>query len=275
VPRARLVIGVLAALNLVLSGAAGPGSGERAIPVLEDDFDAPVLNTTLWNTCYWWGNGDCTIMSNSELQWYLPSQVRLSDGTLKLTADAVTVHTPEGDFPYASGMINTGPETPDRAAKFAFTYGTVEARFRVPAGQGLWAAVWMLPASQESRPEIDILEVLGSDTREAHFNLHLPSREEESRTQSRRGKDLAEGWHLIRLEWTPSALRWFVDDALAFTVEGEQVPDEPMYLIVNLAVGGNWPGSPGPETRFPASLMLDYLRVWKNSSTRIGAPATP
>jgi len=159
-------------------------------------------------------------------------------------------------------MISSGPAERDGRPKFAFTYGTVEARVRVPAGRGLWSALWMLPAFGDSRPEVDILEVLGHDTRTSYQSLHRTDRDSEPLQHAERGSDLADGWHVYRLEWLPGSLRWYVDDRLVFTVEGEDVPDEPMYIMANLAVGGSWPGFPNNTTRFPASMSIDYIEVW-------------
>ena len=77
------------------------------------------------------------------------------------------------------------------------------------------------------------------------------------------GGDLSVGWHVIGLDWRAGSLRWLIDGIEAWRVAGPQVPSEPMYLVANLAVGGDWPGRPNAETRFPATFELDYLKVWK------------
>jgi beta-glucanase (GH16 family) len=243
---------MIASAAVVLRPAAGN-------TILDEDFEDPPLDTTVWNTCYWWG---CTIASNDELQWYEPAQAKVADGQLNLTAEAVPVKTADGEsFPYRSGMISSGPAERGAKPRFSFTYGTVEARLRVPAGQGLWSALWMLPAFGDSRPEVDIVEVLGHDTRTSYQTLHREDRDSKPFQGTNRGPDLADGWHIYRLDWLPRELRWYIDGHQVFTVKGKEVPDEPMYLIVNLAVGGRWPGSPDEFTRFPASLSVDYIRV--------------
>jgi len=268
--RAQLVgvgLAVLAAVVVITIGLVARPSSPPAQPqwdqadqALTESFESTSLNTGLWNTCYWW---ECTIPTNKELQWYEPSQVRLMDGQVHLVAEALPVRTGDGEtFPYRSGMISSGPAERDGRPKFAFTYGTVEARLQVPAGRGLWSALWMLPAFGESRPEVDIVEVLGHDTRTSYQSLHRTDRDREPLQHVERGSDLADGWHVYRLEWLPGSLRWYVDDRLVFTVEGEDVPDEPMYIMANLAVGGSWPGFPNNTTRFPASMSIDYIEVW-------------
>jgi beta-glucanase (GH16 family) len=151
----------------------------------------------------------------------------------------------------------------DAPATLAFTYGSVEARLRVPAGRGLWPAVWLLPASQESVPEIDLLEVLGQNPDEVLMHLHPkdPRAEPPGKEYKVRGPNLAEDWHTIRLDWSAGRLEFFVDGARAWRVTGRHVPDEPMYVVMNLAVGGVYPGPPDSKTQFPATFSIDYLRI--------------
>lgn len=233
--------------------------------ILDEEFDGDSLNTEVWNTCHWWDDGGCTIATNDELEWYLPGQVRLRDGILMLTAEQRQVVGADGKtFPYVSGMVSTGPPRHRAEPKVAFTYGAVEVRFRAPLGAGLWPAIWMLPASEESKPEIDIFEAVGQrpgratmyfhphpalNLRESHTVIHLPP-----------GEDMADT-HTVRLEWSPNRLDFFFDGGKVWEVVGEQVPDEPMYLVMNLAVGGEFGGSPDPSA-FPATFQIDYARIW-------------
>lgn len=231
----------------------------RSNLVFDEGFESDSLDTTVWNTCYWW---ECTIASNDELQWYEPSQVSVADGQLHLTAEALPVKTPGGrTFPYRSGMISSGPAERGGKPRFAFTYGTVEARLHVPAGKGLWSALWMLPAFGDSRPEVDIVEVLGHDTRTSYQTFHRKGRDSKPFEHAKRGSDLADGWHVYGLKWLPGELLWYIDGKRVFTVKSKDVPDEPMYVIANLAVGGRWPGSPDNFSQFPASMSVDYIRV--------------
>jgi len=250
---------VLTACSVSMTGDGGSAAG------FDEDFDEATLDASLWNTCHWWDDGGCTIESNDELQWYLPSQVSIEDGALHLTAEREdTTGLDDEVFPYRSGMVTTGPPDYDSEAKFAFTFGTLEARVRVPEGVGLWAALWLLPADKESRPEIDLLEVLGNDPSELLMHFHPEDRDEESLGSSYimpDGRSFADGWRDVRLEWEPGHLRYFVDDLQVWEVTGDQVPDEPMYVVANLAVGGVYPGSPDDETVFPATYGIDYIRV--------------
>jgi beta-glucanase (GH16 family) len=241
-------------------------SEARTTVLLDESFDDHALDTNVWNTCHWWGDEGCTISSNDELEWYRPEQVSVSGGALRLTADRIPTRGSDGrDYDYRSGMVTTGPPDSDGSeAKVSWTYGTVEARLRVPEGRGLWPALWMLPADQESRPEIDIMEVIGQDPGQNIMHFHPGDRSEESPSSRYRlpgGKTLAEGWHTLRLDWQPRRLTFFVDDKEVWRVNGEQVPDEPMYLVINLAVGGVYPGSPDETTRFPATFEIDRVRI--------------
>ncbi len=258
------VLAAVLALTLTACSASETGDG-GAVTVFEDDFNGSSLNASLWNTCHWWDDEGCTIESNDEMQWYLPSQVTVENGELRLTAERADTTGADGEvFPYRSGMVTTGPPDYESEAKFAFTYGTVEARVRAPAGTGLWAALWLLPASKESRPEIDLLEVLGNDPSELLMHFHPEDRDQDSSGSSHVmpvGRSFADGWRDVRLGWEPGHLRYFVDDQQVWEVTGEQVPDEPMYLVANLAVGGEYPGPPDDETVFPATYGIDHIRV--------------
>lgn len=244
-------------------------SGKSTTTVLLDEsFDGDSLDTRVWNTCHWWGDEGCTISSNDELEWYRPEQVSVSGGALRLTADRISTRGSDGkDYEYRSGMVTTGPaNSDDDIGKVSWTYGTVEARVRVPEGRGLWPAIWMLPLSRESRPEIDILEVIGQDPGRMMMHFHPGSRDDDSPNKDYRlpGPTLAEGWHTIRLDWQPERLTWFVDGKQVWRVTGSQVPDEPMYLVLNLAVGGIYPGPPDDTTKFPATFEIDRIRITTN-----------
>ena len=237
-------------------------TGPRVI--LDDDFESGPLDTSVWNTCHWWNDEGCTIASNNELEWYRSEQVAIRDGALQLTAVPESIQASDGkEYPFRSGMVTTGPEQHDGQAKLAFTYGTVEARLRVPAGKGLWSAMWLLPADEDSRPEIDVLEVLGQDPGKLIMHLHPEDRNAESPRKDYQlsGTDFAAGWHDVKLDWQPGVLTYYVDGKRVWRVTGDQVPAEPMYLILNLAVGGVYPGDPDESTAFPAIFAIDRVKI--------------
>lgn len=233
--------------------------------LLDDDFEGAALDESVWNTCHWWNDDGCTIKSNDELEWYRPEQVTLSHGALHLTANRRHIVTLDGrQFSFASGMVTTGPPAHDQPPKLAFTYGTVEARIKLPEGQGLWPAIWLLPASEESRPEIDILEMRGGTPQTTAMHLHPTSRSAQSLGrafhQPGRGK-LTAGWHTIRLAWTPGRLVFHWDGKQIWEIVDDQVPNEPMYLVMNLAVGRVYAGPPNNATDFPADFAIGHVRI--------------
>ena len=246
------------------SVGAKPTTSPTPQVLLDEDFNGNTLDETRWDTCHWWNDDGCTIASNDELQWYRPEGVRVSDGTLQLVAERGDQQASDGKtYPFRSGMVTTGPTKQDGNAKVAFTYGTVDARLRVPAGQGLWSALWLLPANTQSRPEIDVMEILGNDPTTAILHLHPKNRKARSpsKTVTRPGIDFSKGWHDFRIDWSPGRLDYLIDGQRVWRLTGDQVPDEPMYLIVNLAVGGVYPGDPADDTPFPATLAVDSIKI--------------
>ena len=242
---------------------ASPKPPTRQV-LLDEDFSGNTLDETRWNTCHWWNDDGCTIASNNELEWYRPEGVQVADGALQLVAERGDQQASDGKtYPFRAGMVTTGPTQQDGDAKIAFTYATVEARLRVPAGQGLWSAMWLLPANTQSRPEIDIMEILGNDPTEAILHLHPNSRKAKSpsTTVTARGDDFSQGWHDFRIDWSPKRLDYLIDGKRVWRLSGNQVPDEPMYLIFNLAVGGVYPGDPSASTIFPATLAIDSVKI--------------
>ena len=240
--------------------------------VFADEFEQDALDRSSWTTCYWWDDGGCTNSGNQELEWYLPDNVSVEGGVLRLEAQRGRVRGSDGaSYPYTSGMVTTGRSEDDQAQqpRFGFQYGRVEVRMRMPEGKGLWPALWLLPLTHESRPEIDVMEVLGDTpaTLRTHFHYLDDDGERVSRGHTWRGADSSAGWHRYGLRWTPEELVWLVDgkEQSRFS-QDEFVPDEPMYLLINLAVGGEWPGDPAPSTDFPAALEVDYVRIWQRDA---------
>lgn len=275
-----LAAAALVALTLLLGGSsiAVPilpdgvadldGGGWRL--VFEDEFDHGVLEPGSWTTCYWWGVDGCKIGTNGELEWYQPDNVGVGDGVLRLTARREAVVTSDGEqLDYTSGMVTTGRDTSDQdePPRFAFTYGRVEIRAQLPAGQGLWPAFWLLPLDHESRPEIDVMEVLGHDTSTLRVHYHyIVDGDKESVGERVPAADLSVGWHTYSVDWSPERIVWYLDGVAKWWVDDPGViSNEPMYVILNLAVGGDYPGAPDATTPFPSSYLIDYVRIWQPS----------
>jgi len=249
-----------------LAGLPHPPGDDLEL-VFSEDFDEP-LDPDLWGRCHWWRAEACTIESNDELELYFADNVSTGDEVLTLEARRETVRDPDGRaYPYSSGMISTGPPEYETSARYAFTYGYVEARLRLPAGQGLWPAFWLLPADQESRPEIDVIETLGHrpDTAELHYHYVEADGTEASVGHEWSDDDLADGdWHEYAVDWRPGRITWIIDGRERWQVTGDAVSDEAMYLVLNLAVGGEWPGDPDEDTEFPAAVEAEWIRVWQD-----------
>jgi beta-glucanase (GH16 family) len=228
----------------------------------QDDFDSS-LDHGAWSTCFWWASPTCSITDDNELQLYNPADSYTENGRLRLRARVASLTDSSGaTFGYGSGMVTTGGTAGSTPPGFAFTYGYAEARLWVPRGQGLWPAFWMLPASYDDQHEIDIMELLGSVPKVAEFHVHSAAINSGARW---RGPDFSAGWHTFAIDWEPSSLTWYVDGVARWQWTGGGIPQEPMYLILNLAVGGNWPGPPDATTSFPAYLDVDYVRVWQHA----------
>jgi beta-glucanase (GH16 family) len=224
-------------------------------PSFADEFDGPHLAAT-WRTCHWWADRGCTIATNHEREAYQPGQVRLRDGRVELVAERRATRTNEGaQRAFTSGMISTGPGA-EGPAGFAFRYGRVRVRARLPRGDGLWPALWLLPASRESEPEIDLVEVYSDAPRTAEMHLHTKVG---SLGEEWRGLDA--GWHVFGLNWRKGRLDWLIDGQRRWTVRGRAVPATRMYLIANLAVSRR--PRPTADTPSPAGMAIDWVRVWR------------
>ncbi len=260
--------------RLLANDASGPpGDPEEWSLVFSDEFDGDRLDTGKWTTCYWWDRDGCTNLSNNELQWYRPDNVRVEDGNLVLEARKEHAEGRGEDYDYTSGMVTTGRTDPERrdGDRFAFTFGYIEVRAKVPSGQGFWPAIWLLPSDHTSIPEIDIMEVLGHapDTLEMHYHSRVDGDEESVGTDAV-VDDLSQGWHDYAVQWGPEAIIWLLDGREMWRYEDqERVADahEPLYLLINLAVGGDWPGSPDETTDFPARMLVDHVRIWQRNAS--------
>jgi beta-glucanase (GH16 family) len=262
----KLVATGLATGASAVAAVAFDASAASGTLLFREDFEGSRLSQARWNTCYWWGTSrGCTNHGTQELQWYRPGQVRLDSGVINLVAAKRTVVGSDGrSYRYVSGMINTGPpsfESP--RSKFTFRYGRAVIRARTPAGRGLWPSFWLLPANRGAVPEIDVLEMFGHRPSTALMYLHY--RDREGRLK-RRGTEwtsrgLRSGWHKYAVNWRPGRLVWLIDGVRRFMVKGAPVPDTFMYPLLNLAVGGEGPGPPGPSTEFPSRFRIDYIKV--------------
>ncbi|MGW0289861.1 family 16 glycosylhydrolase [Streptomyces tuirus] len=215
------------------------------------------------------GNG------NNELQYYTNSRDNVAhdgNGNLVITARKNTdsgLQCWYGTCQYTSARLNT-------ARTFTQAYGHFEARIKVPRGQGMWPAFWMLgndlgSVGWPNSGEIDIMENVGYEPGTVHGTLHGPGYSGSGGIGAAYtlpgGRAFADDFHVFAVDWTPGKITWSVDGQTYQTrttadLGGRKwVYDHPFFLILNLAVGGNWPGSPDGNTQFPQTMTVDYVRV--------------
>jgi beta-glucanase (GH16 family) len=243
------------------SSGSGPPPGETWNLAFDDRFDGPLLNLAAWHTCFWWSTLTCSIPSNDELELYNPADVYVADGNLRMRAQRRDMIGWNGQtYHYTSGMAITGGRKYEKPPGFTFTYGYAEARVKIPKGKGLWPAFWLLPADYGYPPEIDILEARGSDTNRANFNLHFTGVNTGSGYS---GPDFSAGYHTFAVDWQPTVLVFYVDGIERWRYTGPGIPNEPMYMVLNLAVGGIYDGAPDASTPLPSYFDVDYARVWQ------------
>lgn len=246
-PQAASVWPQAAAVWPATRGSAHRGACPAQL-VFGEEFDEPALDPRRWTTRYWHGR-----TNPPEEQFYAPDAFALVDGVLQIRAERRAI----GGMAYSSGLIST-------RNSFDFTYGYATMRARVPRGQGLWPAFWLVTHGTVRRPEIDVMEILGHQTERIYTILHyLDERGSHGQIAgSTDGPDFADDFHVFAVEWSAGAVNWYVDGRHVFRATKE-IPHEPMYLIANLAVGGDWPGPPDGSTQFPATFAVDYIRVYQ------------
>ena len=222
-----------------------------------------------------WGNG--------ELENYTArtNNARIVGGQLVIEAKAESY----GGNSYTSARLLT-------KGKWSWTYGRMEARIKIPRGQGIWPAFWMLGTNIDSVNwptcgEIDIMENIGktSDQGTTHGTIHGPGYSGGGGLSGTftlpGGAALADGFHVFAVEWTTNQIQWFVDTNLYFTVTPASlngntwVFTQPQYLLLNVAVGGGWPGYPDGTTIFPQQMLVEYVRVYKYVPPIPSAPTVP
>jgi beta-glucanase (GH16 family) len=256
---------VLVALLVWLSSGAHPQSSGAWNLVWHDEFGGSRLDPGRWTSAV-------GTSGNNELEYYTDrsSNVYLDQGMLVIRAAKETYTGTDGvTRDYTSGRIST-------KGKFAQRYGRFEARIRIPYGQGIWPAFWMMGDGTERWPdrgEIDNMENIGREPFTIHGTMHGPGYSGSKAigapfTSSK--ERFADDFHVYAVEWEPNAIRWYVDGSLYQTVTPAALPagarwvfDHPFYLLLNVAVGGTWPGNPDATSDFPQSMLVDYVRVYQ------------
>lgn len=231
---------------------APPFSGQWKL-AFHDEFDGTALGVA-WTPHQYWSDGATAGEGDEQSD---PANVFVADGLLRLVARDQR----KFDKPYTGALVQAGGIRARRSTTFSFLYGYAEARIRIPAGKGLWPAFWLMPASyRDANGEIDIMDNGTGDPNVLHGGAILHGRQ----YQHQRPGELPAGFHTFAVDWQPDHIAWYLDGIeWARTTDRTLICTEAMYPIFDLAVGGPWGGPPDAQTRFPATMEADWIRVWQ------------
>lgn len=228
--------------------------------VWQDEFGGSTLNPDYWS--YELGNG-CSVgicgWGNNELETYTNNEANV-----KLESDKLIITAINTGGSYTSARIKT-------QAKIKPRYGRIDVRAKLPKGQGIWPAIWMLgenitTVNWPACGEIDIMELVGHEPAKSHGTVHFDQGGYKSSTGSTSlaSGDFSDSFHVFSLVWEQNKITWYVDNKSFKTFNHtESEFNQPFFFIMNVAVGGNWPGSPNETTIFPQRMEVDYIRVFQ------------
>ncbi len=251
----------------IVSGGTGP------TPVFSDEFNS--INTANWSHevgGHGWGNNEREYYTNGN-NAFIQFDPQANSNVLVLEArrdNPANYNCWYGRCEYTSSRMNT-------AGKRTFQYGRIEARLKLPQTQGIWPAFWMLgndigSVGWPGCGELDIMEHVGFEPTVTHGAMHGPGYSGNTPFAGTYflNEQVNANYHVYAIEWNSTSVRWFVDGVQFYSVTRSQVQsygnwvfDHPMFLILNVAVGGNWPGSPNGSSVFPQRMYVDYIRVYQ------------
>jgi beta-glucanase (GH16 family) len=231
-----------------------------------DEFDGPAGTAANGNN-WVYETGNNNGWGNNELEYY---QAGNANGALDGNGNFVITSKKEAvaGFDYTSARLKT-------QGKFDWTYGHFEARIKIPYGQGMWPAFWMMGSTGGGWPacgEIDIMESLGKEPSIVHGTMHGPGysgAQGPTASYAMPGPaKLTDDFHVFAVEWETNVIRWYFDGQLYSSKTPADIGsnntwvfDHPFYFLINNAVGGGWPGNPDATTVFPQKMTIDYVRV--------------
>lgn len=240
--------------------------------VWQDEFDKDSLDLTKWSRetgGHGWGNNELQFYTDSDSNSYV------ENGNLTLKAQVVPqgIGSSKGLRYYSSARLRT-------YGKGDWKYGRIEVKAKVASGQGIWPAIWMLPTDWlfggwPSSGEIDIMEHVGYDLGVVHGSVHTEAYNHKINTQRSSARKIANvdtEFHVYSIIWDKDKISFFIDDVQYFLFENDQQGnyktwpfDQRFHLLINIAVGGDWPGNPDNSTNFPRKMLVDYVRVYEKS----------
>lgn len=276
--RGNHLIGAVILLSVLVAALWGQEKGEHWVLVWSDEFNGAAGSApdqTKW--AFETGGGG---WGNHELEYYtdrLQNAYVDGRGSLIIKAFKETFNGPDGiTRNYTSARLLTRD-------KFVQQYGRFEARIKLPVGKGIWPAFWMLgdninSAGWPSCGEIDIMENNGSEPNINHGSLHGPEYSGgnalTASVRFTRNKRLSDNFHLFAIEWEPNTIRFYTDGKLYQTRTAAELPDggkwvfdHPFYILLNVAVGGNFVGDPDSSTGWPRTMAVDYVRVYRKANS--------
>jgi len=239
---------------MLASAAFSQGNKTGWRMVWNDEFNVPTINLSKWT----FQVGPANV--NSELEYYSnsPKNAFVDSGSLCLRAIKENV----GGRNYTSAKLTT-------SRKGDWLYGRFEIRAKLNNGQGIWPAIWMMPTDNAyggwpSSGEMDIMELLGHQPNKVYATVHWSAggHQMQGGSKTMTAGNFAEDFHTFAYEWEPGRQRWYIDDVQYFTTARGNPFDRRFYLILNLAVGGSWPGNPNATTPFPNDMRVDFVRVY-------------
>ena len=248
-----------------------PGDASRDLPgwtlVWSDEFSGTALDTTIWNATPSGQGG-----YNHELQYFNgPGNTSVSGGYLHIAATTVT---PDAGLTCWYGPCRYSSAQLDTSGKFSHQYGRFAARMKIPAGRAFWPAFWMMGKDMgwPACGEIDVMENVGDTPATDYGTIHGPNGGAAyaiGGTEMNPGGNLANDFHVYAVEWSASKIDWYLDGQKYFTATPSSLDGgdvwayvQPFYLLLDLAIGGDWPGDPDGGIPEPSELLVDWVRVY-------------
>lgn len=260
---------VLLTITVLLTDVARAAPQTKWTLTWRDEFDGPKNSAP--DRAKWSYDLGATGWGNHELEEYTDKKENVFlDGHGHLAIRAIRIESGK----ITSGRLKT-------QGQFEVKYGRIEARIKIPYGQGIWPAFWMLGSniSEIGWPkcgEIDIMENIGKEPSVVHGTVHGPgysgAKGISAQSSLHKKARLSGRFHIFTVEWSPGSIVFSLDASPYAKVTHGSLPDgaqwvfdHPFFLLINLAVGGNWPGNPDSTTRFPQTILVDWVRVYRPS----------